>query len=147
MSPICWRGQVLTTSPTFCHYLSLDSGSVSIDDVEYRWKSKGTGSKVVVRRRQSPISKLDSISRPPQLVNKDTNATVAQSHSRIRSSIFRKPRDMGLEISEVICHAVDVVLLTFILVWRERQSQRSKCVDIESAGRSAGKYEVMGGSE
>ncbi|KAF9791198.1 hypothetical protein BJ322DRAFT_1040364 [Thelephora terrestris] len=78
-------------------------GSVRIDDVEYRWKTKGTGSKVV-------------------LVNKVTGETVAQSHSRIRSSFFRKPRDMSLEISEAISHAVDVVLLTFILVWRERQT-------------------------
>jgi len=29
------------------HY-SSDSGSVRIEDVEYRWRSKGTGSKVVV---------------------------------------------------------------------------------------------------
>jgi len=82
-------------------------GSVTIEDVEYRWKSKGIGSKVV-------------------LVNKDTNETVAQSHSRIRSSIFKKPRDMGLEISQVVSDAVDLVLLTFILVWKERQSERTK---------------------
>jgi hypothetical protein len=31
---------------------------------------------------------------------------------------------MSLEISDVISHAVDVVLLTFILVWRERQSEK-----------------------
>jgi len=66
----------------------------------------------------------------PQLVNKDTNATVAESHSRIRSSFFRKPRDMSLEISEVVSHAVDIILLTFILVWKERQSERSKRVDM-----------------
>ena len=52
----------------------------------------------------------------PQLVNKDTKATVAQSHSRIRSSFFRKPRDMSIEISEVVSHAMDVILLTLILV-------------------------------
>jgi hypothetical protein len=130
MSPICWRYHVLTTSSTLYHYFSFDSGSVSIDDIEYRWNSKGTGSKVVVRRRYSPISKLDTIFCPPQLVNKDTNATVAESHSRRRSSIFRKPRSMGLEISEVVSHAVDVVVLTFILVWRERQNERSKSVDL-----------------
>ena len=61
-----------------------------------------------------------------QLVDKDTKNTVAQSHSRIRSGFFRKPRDMNLEISEPIVHAVDVVLLTFILVWHERQSERAK---------------------
>jgi hypothetical protein len=75
---------------------------------------------------------LDSISYSysPQLVNKDTNATVAQSRSRILTSIFKKPRDMGFEISEVVSHAVDVVLLTFILVWRERQNERSKNSDL-----------------
>ena len=31
---------------------------------------------------------------------------------------------MSLEISEVVALAVDVVLLTFILVWEERQHQR-----------------------
>jgi hypothetical protein len=31
---------------------------------------------------------------------------------------------MSLEISEAISHAVDVVLLTFILVWRERQNEK-----------------------
>ena len=33
----------------FDHHFVFGSGSVSIDDIEYRWKSKGTGSKVVVR--------------------------------------------------------------------------------------------------
>lgn len=85
---------------------STTYGSVRIDDIEYRWKTKGTGSKIL-------------------LVNKVTGGIVAQSHSRIRSSFFRKPRDMSLEISDGISHAVDVVLLTFILVWRERQSEKS----------------------
>ena len=40
--------------------------------------------------------------------------------------MFRKPRDMSFEISESVSHAVDVVLLTFIIVWRERQNERSK---------------------
>jgi hypothetical protein len=69
--------------------------------------------------------KLDSTSCSPQLVNTDTNVTVAQSRSRIQGSMFRKSRDMGLEISEVVSHAVDVLLLTFILVWKERQSERA----------------------
>lgn len=58
-----------------------------------------------------------------QLVDKGAKNTVAQSHSRIQSSFFRKPRDMSLEISEPIAHAVDVVLLTFFLSWRERQRE------------------------
>jgi hypothetical protein len=31
---------------------------------------------------------------------------------------------MRLEISETVSYAVDVVLLTFILVWRERENLR-----------------------
>jgi hypothetical protein len=61
-----------------------------------------------------------------QLVDQESNKTVAQSHSRIQSSLFKKPRDMSLEILEPISHAVDTVLLTFILVWRERHNERSK---------------------
>ena len=64
---------------------------------------------------------------PPQLVNKDTNEPpVAQSHSRIRGGFFRKRRDMSLEISAPVSQAVDVVLLTFILVWRERLAGKIK---------------------
>jgi len=37
---------------------------------------------------------------------------------------------MSLEISEAISHAVDVVLLTFILVRKERESQRSPGTEI-----------------
>ena len=37
---------------------------------------------------------------------------------------------MSLEISDTVTHAVDIVLLTFILVWRERQSERMKSVDM-----------------
>lgn len=80
------------------------------------------GSKVVVRYRGSrglnPISLISS-----QLVNKVTGKIAAQSHRRIRSSFFRKPRDMSLEVSNAVSHAVDVVLLTFMLVWKERQSE------------------------
>lgn len=86
----------------------------------HRLESRGTFALLTITHptTTSPCS--------PQLANKDTNATVAQSHSRIRSSIFKKPRDMGLEISRVVSDAADVVLLTFIIVWKERQSQRAK---------------------
>lgn len=33
---------------------------------------------------------------------------------------------MGLEISEVVADAMDVILLTFIIVWRERNNERSE---------------------
>jgi len=82
-------------------------GSLRIADAAYRWKSKGVGSKVV-------------------LVTEDDSTTVAQSHSRRQSSFFRKPRDMSLEISEIVAFAVDVILLTFILVWNERKAERTE---------------------
>lgn len=66
-------------------------------------------------------------------MHKDTGVTAALSRSRVRRRIFRKPRDMSLEISPAISHAVDAVLLTFILVWTERQSERPK-VDFEPGG-------------
>ena len=81
------------------------------------------------------LRETDPISRSPQLVNKDTKETVAESHSHRRSSIFRKPRDMSLEISEVVSHAVDMVLLTFILVWSERQSEKRRAVGVYATDR------------
>ena len=58
MSPVAgrWYGWTLTA---IYHHSFLNSGSVSIDDTEYRWKSKGTGTKVVVRQSylQSPSKK------------------------------------------------------------------------------------------
>jgi len=35
--------------------------------------------------------------------------------------LFKKARDMGLEISGVVVLAADVILLTFVFVWKERQ--------------------------
>ena len=84
-----------------------------------------------------PDKLLSPISDPPQLVNNETNATVAESHSRRRGSIFRKTRDMGLEISGTVSLAVDVVLLTFILVWGERQNDRSESKYMMSVWGSA----------
>ena len=60
-----------------------------------------------------------------QLVTDDNRTTVAQSRSRRQSGCFRKARDMSLEISEVVAFAVDIILLTFILVWRERADERT----------------------
>lgn len=72
------------------------------------------------------VSKPAPLTMLSQLVNKDSNNEVARSHSKIRSSFFRKPRDMSLDISETISHAVDTVFLTFVLVWRERKNERTK---------------------
>jgi len=37
---------------------------------------------------------------------------------------------MSLEISQAVSNAVDLILLTFILVWRARQNERSKNMDM-----------------
>lgn len=76
----------------------------------------------------SPLKKRGELKRciHDQLVNKDTNEIVARSHARVRNSFFRKPRNMSLEISSKILPAMDIVLLTFILVWWERQTERLK---------------------
>ena len=63
---------------------------------------------------------LNSTACSHQLVTKDSR-TVAESHSKRRSSLFRRARDMGLEISGTVALAVDVILLTFIFVWKERR--------------------------
>ena len=95
---------------------------IQMEIQRHRLESCGTSTLFIVAH----LEKLNSGSRTPQLVDKATNATVAQSHSRIRSSIFKKPRDMSLEISQTVSHAVDIVLLTFTLVWMQRQNERAK---------------------
>ena len=95
-----------------------------IEDVEYRWKTKGTRSKVVVGWLTTSLDvdkELNWTCCSDQLATKD-NKTVAESHSKRRSGLFKKARDMSLEISGVVSLAVDVILLTFILSWRERKS-------------------------
>jgi len=102
---------------------------VHIEGVEYRWKSKGTGSKVAVgstEKLPDAGKRLNSTSRFHQLVRNHDNTTVAQPHSRTRSGFFRKPREMALEIALSVAYAVDIILVTFILVRRERESERTK---------------------
>jgi len=40
---------------------------------------------------------------------------------------------MSLEISQAVVHAVDIVLLTFLLVWKERESERKRALGLDSA--------------
>jgi len=42
---------------------------------------------------------------------------------------------MTLEISEAVSYAVDVVLLTFVLVWSERQNERKRAVGVYATDR------------
>jgi len=82
------------------------------------------------------LRKADSIFLSPQLVNKETKETVAESHSHGRNSILGRPHETSLEISEVVSYAVDIVLFTFILVWSERQNERKKVVTEYATDRS-----------
>ena len=43
---------------------------------------------------------------------------------------------MSLEISPSISHAVDLVLLTFVLAWTERQNEMVKLADFYFEGAS-----------
>jgi len=94
-----------------------------IEDIEYMWKTKGTGSKIVVSSPK-PSPEVDKELNPTccsdQLATKE-NTTVAESHSKRRNGFFKKARDMSLEVSGVVFLAVDVILLTFIFVWKERR--------------------------
>jgi len=86
-------------------------GSLTINGVQYKWKSKGTGSKLI-------------------LVNNDTKAVVVESHRRVtESGSFIKtktPRCMNLDIADEVVEYTELILLTFLLVWKERVSQRAK---------------------
>ena len=117
----CWYGRVFT--PLDIIPPTVDPCPSMTPSIDGRPKGPARKSWYVDPAHLHLLKKLNSISRPPQLVNKDTNETVAESHSQRRSSIFRKPRDMSLEISQTVSHAVDIVLLTFILVWRERRRE------------------------
>ncbi|KAF9645610.1 hypothetical protein BDM02DRAFT_489280 [Thelephora ganbajun] len=88
-------------------------GSITINNVQYKWKAKGTGPKLV-------------------LVNNDTKAVVVESHRRITGNgSFLKtktPRYMNLDIGGEVVEHTELVLLTFILVWKERIGERAKSV-------------------
>lgn len=88
-------------------------GSITLNDVQYKWKAKGTGSKLV-------------------LVNSDTKAVVAESHRQITGGggfiKTKAPRYMNLDIADEVIEHNELILLTFLLVWKERVSERAKSV-------------------
>ena len=106
------------------------SGSITINNVQYKWKAKGTGSKLVVCQRSTPseLNPLTSI----QLVNTKTKAVVVESHHRIAGggSFLRNktPRHMNLDIADEVIEHTELILLTFLLVWKERVGERAKTV-------------------
>ena len=67
-----------------------------------------------------------------QLVNTDTKAVVVESHRRITGGgSFLKtktPRHMNLDIADEVVEYTELILLTFLLVWKERVGERAKTV-------------------
>lgn len=67
-----------------------------------------------------------------QLVNSDTKAVVAESHRHITGSgnvlKTKTPRYMNLDIADEVVEYTELILLTFLLVRKERVSERAKSV-------------------
>jgi hypothetical protein len=65
-----------------------------------------------------------------QLVNSDTKAVVVESHRQVTGSgsfiKTKTPRYMNLDIAEEVVEYTDLILLTFLLVWKERVGERAK---------------------
>lgn len=93
-------------------------GALTINNIQYKWKAKGTGSKLV-------------------LVNSDTKAVVAESHRQVTGSgsfiKTKTPRYMNLDVAGEVVDYVDLILLTFLLVWKERVSERAKSTHLDRA--------------
>jgi hypothetical protein len=70
-----------------------------------------------------------------QLVNSDTKAVVVESHRRITGSggfmKTKTPRYMNLDIADEVVEYIDLILLTFLLVWKERVGERAKSAYID----------------
>lgn len=68
-----------------------------------------------------------------QLVNRDTKAVVVESHRRITGGggflKTKTPRYMNLDIADEVVEYIELVLLTFLLVWKERVGERAKPVN------------------
>lgn len=65
-----------------------------------------------------------------QLVNNDTKAVVVESHRQVTGSgsliKTKTPRCMNLDIADEVAEYTELVLLTFLLVWKERVGERVK---------------------
>jgi len=72
-----------------------------------------------------------------QLVNTDTKAVVVESHRRITSTgTFLKsktPRSMNLDIADEVVEYAELILLTFLLVWKERVGARAKSSELRGS--------------
>jgi hypothetical protein len=75
-----------------------------------------------------------------QLVNSDTKAVVVESHRRVTGGgIFTKtktPRSMNLDIAAEVVECTELILLTSLLVWKERLRERAKVRPYGDQGRS-----------
>jgi hypothetical protein len=88
------------------------------------------GNWIKTRRTSSPIDAFEMPLTFHQLVNNDTKAVVVESHRRVTGNggfiKTKTPRSMNLDIADEVAKYADFVLLTFLLVWNERVSERAK---------------------
>jgi hypothetical protein len=71
-------------------------------------------------------------------VNADTKAVVAESHRQITCGgsflNVKTPRYMNLDIADEVVEYLELVLLTFLLVWKERVGERAKSIACQFGG-------------
>ena len=74
------------------------------------------------------------LTRIAQLVNTDTKAVVVESHRRITGGgnflKAKTPRYMNLDIADEVVEFSELILLTFLLVWKERVGARAKSSEL-----------------
>ena len=83
----------------FDNCFSFDSGSVSINDVEYTWKSKGTGSRMVVGRLAvslDPDEVLKSSSAGERRHERDSRRMPKQETEQLLQE--HEPGDLGNDV-------------------------------------------------
>ena len=90
----------------------------------------------VQARRTSNLIRFFGImlTRIAQLVNTDTKAVVVESHRRITGGgnflKAKTPRYMNLDIADEVVEFSELILLTFLLVWKERVGARAKSSEL-----------------
>jgi len=89
------------------------------------------GNRIQTRRTSTfSISFGNEFTHFSQLVNTDTKAVVVESHRRITSGggFFKSktPRYMNLDITDEVVEYTELILITFLLVRKERLSERAK---------------------
>ena len=95
---------------TFYPVLLSNSGSVRIDDVEYRWKTKGTGSKIVVRycRKGSYMSNIPSLARQQSHWRDSRSVPQQDSKQFLSETSGHESRDLRCDLTRSGCRVADI---------------------------------------